>query len=243
MAPLGICVGRFFPGVRRFSRWHAPDDSLNERGRSRLPESLSCAELRAGGWNAGGSLENFTGQIDEFAIYDLEGVVDDLRAAGQAIANHYFVGATITGDYDASGQLDSADLDLQAIAIAGGQNPLAYDLNDDKLVNFADRQVWVDTLKRTWIGDANLDGEFTSSDMVQVFVRGKYETNANAGWEDGDWNADLKFGSGDMVAAFAAGGYEQGKRPAAAVNVVPEPHGVVLALLGLAGLLGLTRRR
>ena len=199
-------------------------------------------ELRAGGWNANGSLENFTGQIDEFAIYDLDGV-DDLRAAGQAIADHYFVGATITGDYDASGQLDVADLDLQAIAIAGGQNPLAYDLTGDELVNFADRQFWVDTLKRTWIGDANLDGEFTSSDMVQVFVRGKYETNTNAGWEDGDWNADLKFGSSDMVAAFAAGGYEQGKRPQAAVSTVPEPSGVVLVLLGLAGLLDLTRRR
>ena len=100
-----------------------------------------------------------------------------------------------------------ADLDLQAIAIAGGQNPLEYDLTGDELVNFADRQFWVDTLKRTWIGDANLDGEFTSSDMVQVFVSGKYETNANAGWEDGDWNADLKFGSSDMVAAFVAGGW------------------------------------
>ena len=117
-----------------------------------------CGELRAGGWSTSGSVENFTGQIDEFAIYDLDGV-DDLKAAGQAIADHYFVGAVITGDHDASGQLDVADLDLQAIAIAGGQNPLAYDLTGDELVNFADRQFWVDTLKQTWIGDANLDGE------------------------------------------------------------------------------------
>ena len=78
---------------------------------------------------------------------------------------------------------------------------------------------------------------------MQVFVSGKYETNANAGWEDGDWNADLKFGSSDMVAAFVAGGYEQGKRPQAAISAVPEPHSIMLVLLGLAGLLGVMRRR
>jgi len=34
---------------------------------------------------------------------------------------------------------------------------------------------------------ADYRGEFNSGDMVQVFVRGKYETGQPAGWEDGDW--------------------------------------------------------
>ena len=67
--------------------------------------------------------------------------------------------------------------------------------------------MWVDDLKNTWIGDANLNGEFNSGDMVQVFARGKYETLETAGWEDGDFNGDTLFGSGDMVAAFVGGGY------------------------------------
>ena len=99
---------------------------------------------------------------------------------------------------------------------------------------------WTSQLKNTWIGDANLDLEFNSSDMVQVFVAGKYETGEDANWDAGDWNGDRKFNSGDMVAAFVAGGYEKGKRGAAA-NAVPEPATWVLALL--AALLLAGRRR
>ena len=60
-------------------------------------------------------------------------------------------------------------------------------------------------------------------------------------WDEGDWNGDQLFSSNDFVAAFADGGYEAGQRPGA-VSVVPEPGGVLLALVGLLGLAGLTRR-
>ena len=75
--------------------------------------------------------------------------------------------------------------------------------------------------------DSNLDLEFNSADMVQVFVAGKYEKDEDAGWEEGDWDADLRFNSADMVAAFVSGGYEKGQKPpqqAAAVSAVPEPR-------------------
>ena len=140
-----------------------------------------------------------------------------------------FAPTFVIGDYNDNGELDAADLDLQAVAITGGEDPPEYDLNGDDKVDYADRQMWVDELKNTWIGDANLDGEFNSGDMVQVFVRGKYETGEDAGWEEGDWNGDTQFGSSDMVAAFAAGGYEKGKRPAVAVNAVPEPSSGLLS--------------
>ncbi len=87
--------------------------------------------------------------------------------------------AGLVGDYNENGQLDAADLDLQAVAITEGDHPPAFDLNNDQLVTFDDRLVWVDDLKQTWIGDANLDGEFNSGDMVQVFVAGKYESSRN----------------------------------------------------------------
>ena len=151
-------------------------------------------------------------------------------------------GGVLTGDYNNNGQLDAGDLDLQAARdCRRASDPALFDLNNDGLVNFGDREVWVNDLKNTWIGDANLDLEFNSGDMVQVFVAGKYETGEDAGWEDGDWNGDTKFGSGDMVAAFAAGGYEQGAKPA--VSAVPEPSSILLVLIGLAGLMGLARRR
>lgn len=147
-------------------------------------------------------------------------------------------GPGLLGDFNENGELDTADLDLQAIAMAGDDHPQEFDLNDDDLVNFDDRLVWVNDLKHTWIGDANLDGVFSSGDMVQVFVQGKYETDQAAAWGEGDWNGDTFFGSADMVAAFVAGGYEQGKPSRAAVSEVPEPNSLTPLLLGLSILLG-----
>ena len=84
---------------------------------------------------------------------------------------------TIPGDYDGNGLLEAADLDLQAaqIVLNPVPPPAGYDLNNDGAVNFDDREVWLHDLKNTWVGDANLDGVFTSDDFVQVFAAGKYE--------------------------------------------------------------------
>jgi hypothetical protein len=86
---------------------------------------------------------------------------------------------------------------------------------------------------KTYVGDANLDGVFDSSDFVQVFAAGLYEDggDAKATWASGDWNADARFDSRDLVAAFQRGGYERG--PRAAVAAVPEPAGLVMLLTGL----------
>lgn len=58
-------------------------------------------------------------------------------------------------------------------------------------------------------GDANGDGRFDSSDLIQVFQRGHYEDALvkNSTWADGDWNGDGEFDSSDLVAAFQTGAY------------------------------------
>ena len=124
--------------------------------------------------------------------------------------------------------MDAGDLDLQAAAIASGEHPVEFDLDGNGSVDTADRTLWVDQLKYSWIGDANLDGEFNSSDMVQVFTVGKYETDEGAGWAEGDWDGNQRFDSSDMVLAFQNGGYERGQRPAA--KAVPEPDGMLFLI-------------
>ena len=89
--------------------------------------------------------------------------------------------------------------------------PSADDVSADSLVNQSDRSVWVEDLKSTYFGDANLDGEFNSTDFVTVFIAGEYEdgVDGNSVWETGDWNGDGDFNTTDFVLAFQSGGYEQ----------------------------------
>ena len=93
----------------------------------------------------------------------------------------------------------------------------------------------------TFLGDANLDGEFSSDDFVTVFQAGEYEDGVpmNSGWATGDWNADAEFDVNDFVFAFMAGGYEQG--PHTDPVTVPEPGTWVLFSLGLP--MAILRRR
>ena len=143
----------------------------------------------------------------------------------------------VRGDFNGNGVLDAADIDRLAIPSAD----LSLDLTHDGLVNNDDRKFWVHNLARTWFGDANLDGQFTTNDLVHVFQKGQYEDaiDDNSGWGAGDWNGDADFTTGDLVAAFQDGGYDQGPRPNAAA--VPEPSGLSLLLLTVMGW-GLRRR-
>lgn len=148
------------------------------------------------------------------------------------------------GDYNRDGILDERDLDLQAAEMKkdpANQDVNEFDHNDDNIVDIADRLIWLHSVRNTWVGDANLDSEFNSSDLTSVFQAGKYETDQMAGWVEGDWDGDMRFSSSDHVVAFQYGGYERGfrnpGRPA-----VPEPSSVVLGLVGVLGLLTLRRR-
>ena len=157
-------------------------------------------------------------------------------------------GGGLAGDYNNDGMVDAGDIDAQAVAMqTPDQNLGTFDENSDGTVNDADRMIWIKTHanggKGTWVGDANLNGLFNSSDFVTVFLAGKYENQEAAGWEEGDWDGDLQFASSDFVAAFLDGGYEAGELPQAAVAAVPEPSSCVLLALGLLSLIARCRRQ
>jgi hypothetical protein len=145
------------------------------------------------------------------------------------------------GDFNGDGSINVADINDLTSAIAAGSSDSKYDVNGDGNINSTDRTSWVVDVVGTWMGDANLDGEFNSSDFVAVFTAGNYEIGTPAGWGEGDWNGDGLFSSADFVAAFTDGGYELG--PRAAVSAVPEPGTFGLLILGSLGLLRRTRRR
>jgi hypothetical protein len=177
---------------------------------------------------------------------NMDGLLDDVALFRQALTPSQiqaimggdfseFIGEGMPGDFNGNGFLDAADIDQLSASIRGATTDLSFDLTADGAVDGLDRQHWIVTLKNTWVGDSNLDGEFNSSDFVQVFQRGEYEdaTSGNSTWEDGDWNGDGDFNSGDFVTAFQGGGFEVGPRAAAAVAAVPEPSTITLLLLAI----------
>ncbi len=142
---------------------------------------------------------------------------------------------SILGDVDHDGMLSALDIDLIADEINSEDPNHSFDLNFDGTVDEKDHRYWVTAVRNTLVGDANLDGSFDSSDLVQVFTVAKYDRPAkgDAGWGEGDWNGDRQFNSTDLVRAFSESRYEQG------VIAVPETNSCPLLLI--APLIGLRR--
>lgn len=186
--------------------------------------------------------EAFDGLIDDVALWNE--VLPPERI--QMLANGKWrpepPRPAVAGDFNRNQLLDVEDLDMLTNQALAGTNPLTYDLNNDSLVNSADRESWIVSLKKTYYGDSNLDGVFNSGDLVQVFSRGEYEDllGENSSWASGDWNGDLEFNSSDLVTAFQGGGYEAS--PRAATASIPEPNTLGLLAGGVAMLAKRWRR-
>jgi hypothetical protein len=115
------------------------------------------------------------------------------------------------GDFNSDGSISEQDIDLLCAAIQRGERTTWFDLDGNRTIESLDLQFFLDDIGRTVPGDANLDGAFNSTDLVQIFQRGEYEDTVelNSVWSEGDWNCDGEFNSRDLVLAFAAGGYTQ----------------------------------
>ena len=146
----------------------------------------------------------------------------------------------LLGDFNGNGVLDTGDVDMLTVDVAAGSNTATFDLNNDGFVNNGDLDIWVRDLRVTYYGDADLDGEFNSSDLVTVLSSGTYEADVDSVWSTGDFNADGRTNSSDLVAALADGGYESG--PRAAVSTVPEPGTLTLLIIAAGALLHSRRR-
>jgi hypothetical protein len=57
-------------------------------------------------------------------------------------------------------------------------------------------------------GDANMDGVFDQTDLIQVLQAGKYLTGEQAEWSEGDWTGDGTFDQLDLVFALQTGTYD-----------------------------------
>ena len=186
---------------------------------------------------SGAQAYGFVEAFDRFWINGYHITDKNLDIVGQLIDVYL-------GDFNDDRLLTLEDLEFLAEQTRQGSTLPIYDLNLDGTVDPKDRQYWVETLANTYVGDANLDGEFNSRDLVEVLRAGEFEDTLtlNSTWASGDWDGDGEFRTTDLLLALVAGGYERG--PRTAVGVVPEPTGgPVSAMILLGTALWTCRRR
>lgn len=72
-------------------------------------------------------------------------------------------------------------------------------------------------------GDVDLDGRFTTADLVAVFAAGEYldDIHGNSTFAEGDWDGDGDFTTEDIVLAFVLGGFTE-TPPAARRMLAPQ---------------------
>ncbi len=116
----------------------------------------------------------------------------------------------IPGDFDSDGRLTCSDIDmLNGVAVAGSDTP-GFDLNGDGVVDADDVARWVESLRATALGDANLDQALDALDFAAWNANRFTNTTSYCG---GDFNTDgiadvsdfnLWLQSRDAIAAAAA---------------------------------------
>lgn len=151
----------------------------------------------------------------------------------------------VPGDVDTNDVIDVRDIDRLSTAVRNGSDANRYDVNRDTKVDALDRDMLLTDIMNVWYGDSNLDGEFSSADLVAVFQAGEFEDDivSNSTWATGDWNGDSEFDSSDFVAAFQQGGYEAGQGIGAATKVVPEPNSKIIWWLACISTIVVFRRQ
>lgn len=177
------------------------------------------------------------------ALYGNLTFIGDLSVYRDFITQHY-----VHGDLDDDTLLTVIDLESLTLAVRTNSSELRFDFDRNGKIDQDDRTAWVEQIKQTYFGDSNLDGEFSTQDLVVVFTAGQYEDNivGNSTWATGDWNGDGEFDSSDFVRAMQSPGFELGPRETSAfapvhaagnvsVTVVPEPTATFFSLLGFLG--------
>ena len=115
------------------------------------------------------------------------------------------------GDFNLDDVVDNSDITMLLTAILAGSMDPAFNVDGNGDLDNQDYDHLIRNILQVPYGDANLDRQFDSADLVTVFQAGEYEDGimVNSTWASGDWNGDRDFDSSDLVKAFQEGAYEQ----------------------------------
>ncbi len=142
---------------------------------------------------------------------DLDGDQDDDLITLSETYNRVMVYSNrhVQFDWSLNQQLDRADLDAICLAFASGSHDLQYDTDKNGLFDFEDVASFQRRTLGIQVGDLDGDGQFSSSDLVLLMQRGRFEMDPPtvALWSEGDFDCSGRFDAGDFVLAIASSGY------------------------------------
>lgn len=138
---------------------------------------------------------------------------------------------SLSGDFNADGLFNCADINGLTGAIVGGTGIADFDMDGDGQLTVSDRDAWLAAAGAVnlpsgqpyRLGDANLDGVVDGSDFG--LWNGNKFTGSSA-WCQGDFNVDGVVDGSDF-------GVWNANKFQSALRVVPEPTGVFLLLWAL----------
>lgn len=133
------------------------------------------------------------------------------------------------GDFDGNDILDVRDIDLLTDEVAEPTGQSFFDVNGDRIVDASDRVVWVEDIKGTFFGDANLDGTVDAQDLNLVALN--WQRSDATSWAQGDFSGEGKVDATDLN--------RLGIHWQREVNVaasVPEPSAFALSILLVAAI-------
>jgi hypothetical protein len=144
-------------------------------------------------------------------------------------------------DFTGDSACTIADIDLLIAEIAGPASNLNFDLNDDQVIDLADRDQWLSIAAQEngfsepyLLGDANLDGVVAAADLNTLGTNWRQSVDR---WSNADFNADGVADAADLNLLGLS--WQQGIAQASAV---PEPPGLGITAM-LAAFLFLARTR
>ncbi|MCA9200557.1 MAG: peptidylprolyl isomerase, partial [Planctomycetales bacterium] len=112
---------------------------------------------------------------------------------------------TIANDLNLDGRVDYLDIAAACHEINRGNTE--FDLNNDGRLDRYDIAEFTEIAFQTGPGDADLNGTFATTDLINMMKAGEYEDslNGNSTWLTGDFNCDGEFDSTDLIFAFQLG--------------------------------------
>jgi hypothetical protein len=132
----------------------------------------------------------------------------------------------VGGDFDRNGVLDMSDLLALTDVVDAGSNDPRFNLTGDEVVNLIDRDTWITKIKKTTLGDANLDGRVEFSDFLAL----SKNYGQPGDWAAGDFDGDRQIQFPDFL--ILSENYGRGSM---ATTSVPEPTaGTLFAIAAIA---------